>query len=169
MKRFKQIIIFSCIIFLINFPAHFIYDWFPNFFTKCFFPTNESIFEHLKMIFTSFFIFYSILFLTRKKHNIKNIFIVNLFSSMLCIFIFLLIYLPVYINLGENFPLTISLLFLCILVSNIITYFIYNLPLSKALNKIAFLLILSIFSLNIFLTFNPPNSPLFIDPTIKQK
>ena len=38
-------------IFLISFPSHFIYDFFPNTFTSILFPVNESIWEHLKLSF----------------------------------------------------------------------------------------------------------------------
>ena len=169
MKKFKQILIFSITIFLINFPAHFIYDWIPNILIKCFFPINESIFEHIKMIFTSFFIFYLILYIFRKKNNLKNIFVANLFSSTICIFIFLLIYLPLYITIGENLPVTITLLFLCILFSQLITYIIFKLPLQDILNKAAFFIILIILSLNAYLTFNPSENPLFIVPFVISK
>ena len=48
LKKWK---IISCIgIFLLSVLFHFIYDWFPNFFTSLFSPVNESIWEHNKII-----------------------------------------------------------------------------------------------------------------------
>ena len=47
LKKWKVI---SCIgIFLLSALLHFIYDWFPSFFTSLFFPVNESIWEHNKI------------------------------------------------------------------------------------------------------------------------
>ena len=37
--------------FFLSFIFHSVYDLFPNFITSIFFPVNESIFEHMKIIF----------------------------------------------------------------------------------------------------------------------
>lgn len=165
--KLKYILISSFLIFLINFPAHFMYDFFPNFFISLFFPINESIFEHLKMMFTSFAIFYTILFLLNNKLKIYNIPTLNLLSSTLCISFFLVIYIPLYKSIGENLIITIILLFLSILFSQTMTYFLSLQPLSKKTNILALIIILLIFILNIYLTFNPPKKPLFWDPLHK--
>ena len=47
-------------IFILNFVFHFTYDLLPNTLFSILFPVNESIFEHQKMIFSSF-VFYSII------------------------------------------------------------------------------------------------------------
>ena len=57
LKKLKVINI--VIVFLLSFLAHNLYKWFPNTFTAIFFPVNESIFEHMKIIATSF-LFYGI-------------------------------------------------------------------------------------------------------------
>lgn len=165
MKSLKTILIYSIIIFIINFPAHFIYDFLPNFLTSLIFPINESIFEHLKMIFTSFFIFYIFLFLTKRKKD-SNVFLINLLSSIFCICLFLVIYLPLYKAIGENLIITIILLFITIFISQSITYFIYDIKYKKIINIICFTLIISILTLNAFLTYHPLNNPLFINPQI---
>ncbi|MBQ4060942.1 MAG: hypothetical protein IJD46_02825, partial [Bacilli bacterium] len=56
MKYRKQINVIyyfsSVIIFLLSALSHFMYDWTNNNeFISMFVPTNESIFQHLKMIF----------------------------------------------------------------------------------------------------------------------
>ena len=132
--KLKYIFITSLLIFLINFPAHFLYNFFPTTFISLFFPINESIFEHLKMIFTSFTIFYLILCIVKNKLKIYNIPILNLLSSTLCISFFLIIYMPLYKTIGENLIITITLLFLSILFSQTMTYFLSTQPLSKKLN-----------------------------------
>ena len=52
LKKWKVISVVG--IFLFSALLHFIYDWFPNFFTSLFFPVNESIGEHNKIIVGSF-------------------------------------------------------------------------------------------------------------------
>ena len=52
LKKYKILSVF--IIFLLMFPLHYVYDKFPNSLTSIFCPVNESIWEHLKLIFTSF-------------------------------------------------------------------------------------------------------------------
>ena len=47
-------------IFLLCFLFHFIYDWIPSYITAIFFPVNESIWEHMKLLFSAI-IFYGII------------------------------------------------------------------------------------------------------------
>lgn len=95
MKNLKYILISSIIVFAICFPAHFAFDFLQSDLVAIFFPTNESIFQHMKMIFTSFLIFYIVLFVIRKKFHFENILLSNLIASISCITIFLIIYIPV--------------------------------------------------------------------------
>lgn len=163
MNKIKYIFITSILIFLINFPVHFMYNFFPTTFISLFFPINESIFQHLKMIFTSFTIFYFFTFLFKNKFKIYNIPILNLLSSTLCISTFLIIYMPLYKAIGENLIITIILLFLSILFSQTITHFLSLQRLPKLFNILSVIITLLILILNIYLTFNPPKKPLFYD------
>ena len=52
MKKVK--IIYVIFLFLLAFGWHFVYQLFPNFITSLFFPVNESIWEHMKIIYSSF-------------------------------------------------------------------------------------------------------------------
>ena len=124
MKNLKYIIISNIIIFAVNFPAHFFFDFVPLKLIGWFFPVNESIFQHMKMIFTSFFIVYIIFYLLRRKFNFKNVFFSNLIASLSCICIFLIIYLPVYLNMGENMIFTLILLFICIFLGQLISSYL---------------------------------------------
>ena len=77
MKKIK--ILITIIIFILSFPIHFIYNIFPNFITSIFFPLNESIFEHMKIIYTSILISSIIEYLIYKYKNIKvNNFIISI-------------------------------------------------------------------------------------------
>ena len=54
MKQKKKIWFYIIGTFLLAFPFHFGYDILPNQVSAIFFPVNESIWEHMKMLFTTF-------------------------------------------------------------------------------------------------------------------
>ena len=68
----KKIKIISAIgIFGLCFLFHFMYEWFPNYFSTIFFPVNESIWEHMKLLFSAV-VFYGIIdYIILQKFNIK--------------------------------------------------------------------------------------------------
>ncbi len=167
MKNFKYILISSIIIFGICFPAHFIFDFLHNDIIAIFFPINESIFQHMKMIFTSFFIFYMILFIIRKKYNFENIFLANVVASISSIAFFLIIYIPVYLNLGENMIFTFILLFISIFLGQYLALTFLKKKDYKVINMFSIILILIIFTISGYLTFNPIKNFLFWDPEHK--
>ena len=47
-------------IFLLCFLFHFLYEWLPSSITAIFFPVNESIWEHMKLLFSAV-VFYGII------------------------------------------------------------------------------------------------------------
>ena len=114
------------VIFLLCFPFHFLYDWLPNSLFSIFFPVNESIWEHMKLIYTSF-VFYGIfdyILLRKNKINFNN-FLVQLFLiPIIAIFIYLIIFIPIYKMIGENMIISIGLLAVVILIEQILSYFI---------------------------------------------
>ena len=61
---YKKIILSSFIIFILSTLFHSLYNYLPCFLTSIIVPVNESIFEHMKMIFTSymFYLLIKILF-----------------------------------------------------------------------------------------------------------
>ena len=73
--NFKNIIINTVLIFIICSIFHFIYNLIPSFVTAIFFPVNESIWEHLKLIFTStiFYTLISNIFYKDKNTDIKEL------------------------------------------------------------------------------------------------
>lgn len=68
LKKIKIISIFG--IFVLNFISHFLYEWMPNTLFSIFFPVNESIFEHMKMISTSILIYSIIEYIILKKQKL---------------------------------------------------------------------------------------------------
>jgi len=163
LKVIKLIAILN--IFIISFPAHFLYDFLPNPLTSILFPVNESIFEHLKIIFTSTLMYGIIDYLILKLNNIKyNNFLFQLFfTSFISIPIFLIIYLPIRIIIGEYLLLTLLLLFITYLISQIISYYILTTKSLPFLNILSIPLIIIIYSIFTYLTYNPPKNYFFYD------
>ena len=154
-------------IFILSFPAHFLYEFLPSTFISIFFPVNESIFEHMKIIFTSTLIYGIIDYLIIKLNNIKyNNFLFQLFfTSFISIPIYLIIYLPIRLIFGEYLIISIILLFITYLISQIISYYILNSKTIPYLNIISIPLIIIIYLIFTYLTYNPPLNFFFYDTT----
>lgn len=164
MKNFKYILISSSIIFLLCFPTHFVFDILENDIIAVFFPTNESIFQHMKMIYTVFFIFYFILFIVRRKFHFENVFLTNLISSISTITFFLVIYIPIYLRFGEHMILTFILLFLAILFGQYIGSRFLKKTDYRQIDILSIILISSIFIICGYLTYHPLENFIFWDP-----
>lgn len=154
-------------IFLLNFIFHFAYEVFPNTLFSIFFPVNESIFEHQKLIFSSF-MFYGIIdyFITKKHGVTKSSFFLSLIvSAFSCIAIFLIIWLPLYYKTGENMILTFIILFIAISLSQVISYYILKKDLKNDLFSISSIIVIIItYVIAAYLTYNPPKNKFFFDP-----
>ncbi len=122
---------------------------------------NESIFEHLKLVFTAGIIFSIInLIITKNK---KNFYFITLARSILLIIILLIIYLPIYYLFGENLIITLIILFITIFITE---YSISKLETKKHynfLNLISAFLIILFYLTFIYLTYNPLHLDLFLD------
>lgn len=164
MKKFKYILISSIIIFGISFPSHFLFDIFQNDIIAALFPANESIFQHMKMVFSCFFIFYLGLWILRKRFNYHNLFLVNIVSVLSCITIFLIIYIPVYLRFGEYMIFTLILLFITILFGQYIGSLLIDRKDNKWHDTISIICIFIIFIINGYLTYNPIKNFIFWDP-----
>lgn len=164
LKKFLTINIF--IIFALTFVSHFVYDLIPVNFLAIFFPVNESIYEHMKMIYTSFLIAGFIDYFLMKKLKVEhNNFITNiLITAIICIASFLIIWLPVYYRIGENFILTIIILFVAICISQIVAFYILSKDNNKLLNYISLAIIIVLIIILAYFTFNPLYNEFFFDP-----
>lgn len=166
----KTRIISSIGIFLLCFLFHFIYEWFPNSLTSIFFPVNESIWEHMKLLFTSVVAYGIIDYIILQIFDIKyNNFFTNLFISALGIIpIYLSMFLPLYYIFGENMILNISIMIIAIIISQIISYFILTKKECYNLNIASLILIIISYIIFAYLTYNPVKNNLFYD-TKEQK
>ncbi len=163
----KKVLKFNIIIiFGLSFFTHFVYKFIPIDLFAIFFPVNESIFEHMKMIYTTFLIDGIILYIILKKKNINfNNFFSSLFlCSITSITSFLIIWLPIYYRIGENMILILIVLFISICISQITNYYILSSNDNKILNYISFgftILIIVLFS---YFTYYPLHNDFFLDP-----
>lgn len=157
-------------IFILCFLSHFLYSWIPSSLTAIFFPVNESIWEHMKMIFTSIILYGIIDYIILYRFNIKyNNFFLSLFTTaLISIPIYLTIYLPIYYKIGENMFINISLMLLVIIITQVIAYYILKTKEYTLLNYISILFIIISYIIFGYLTYNPPKEELFFD-TMKEK
>lgn len=157
------------IIFIFCFITHFIYEYFPSFFTSLFFPVNESIWEHMKMLISSIIIWESILYFILKKNNYHiNNFFLNVLCICLCsVSIFLILYYSLYFIIGDSFIINIILLFISIFISVNIGFKILNND-NYSMELFSFICIIIIYIIFGVFTYYPPKSPLFINPISKK-
>lgn len=153
--------------FLLCFVLHFLYDLVPCFITSVFSPVNESIAEHMKILFGGI-LFSGVIqkiIVKVKRLPYKNICISNVVAALLSIPIFLIIYMPIYNAIGENFPITIFLMLMVIIISQIITIFIIRINKDLKMENLAILLVIIIYMVFTVLTYDPPEKSIFLDPT----
>lgn len=151
-------------LFALSFLWHFIYDWFPNSITAIFFPVNESIWEHMKIIYGVFIVgaLFQMILCKKFKIKINNIYIEMITKALLGIIFYLVIFIPVYLYIGENMFFSIGLMLVTYIVMEILGYKILK---SEELNIVVLPVILIIlgFILLGLLTFYPRHNFLFFD------
>ena len=165
----KKLKIISIILaFALCFPLHFLYDFFPSFLTSIFSPVNESIWEHMKLLFGSIIItgIFQKIFLIIKKEKINNICFSNFTAAFFSIPIFLIMFLPIYYIIGHNMIITLIIMFITISIAEIISYIIMTKKNFK-LEDITILFAISVYIIFAILTYYPLKNNLFIDPTNK--
>ncbi len=159
-KKAKILAVF--LIFLLCFPYHFIYKWLPNSLFSILFPVNESIFEHMKMMFTAIISYGIIDYFVLRKTKHHNFLLALFVSAISSIFIYLIIYLPIYNRMGENMFISISLLFIVIMITQIISYYILRMK-DLNLDIVSIILIVISYIVLAYLTYNPIKNYVFFD------
>lgn len=150
--------------FLLSFLFHFLYNKIPCFITSIIAPVNESIWQHMKIIFGSI-LFSGVIqkIIVKVKHlPYRNICISNIIASLLSVPIFLIIYLPIYYTIGEHLPITLFLMLIVIILSQAITILIIRLK-NLHMENWAILFAIIIYTMFGILTYNPPKYELFKD------
>ena len=162
LKKIK--IINVVFLFLLSFLWHFMYDWFPNNIFALVFPVNESIWEHMKIIYYCLLLGSVLEFYLCKKNNIKinNFYIEAMVKSLLGVIFYLIVFIPLYLWLGESMIISIGLM----LVTYIFMEFIgYKILVSEELNINILPVIIIVLGCIMFviLTFYPLHNFLFFD------
>lgn len=168
MSKKKLKIIGIVIAFLLCFPLHFLYDKFPNFITSVFGPVNESIWEHMKILFGGILLSGIIqkIIVILKKENYNNICFSNFVAGIVSIPIFLVLFLPVYYMIGENMPVTIFIMFVTIVISEVISYLVMKKS-DLGMEKITIFFVIGVYIIFTFLSYFPPRTEIFMDPKEK--
>jgi len=162
LKKIKILGVF--IIFLLSFPLHFLYEWIPNSIISIFVPVNESIWEHMKLISTSFILFGIIDFILLKNNTKFNNFLLQLFVvPLIGIISYLLIYIPVYNIVGENMVVSIILLFIIIILEQLLSYYLLSKDEIRFQNIIGIVGIIIMYIIFGYLTYRPVIDYLFFD------
>ena len=167
MKKIKIFIIILA--FLLSFPIHFIYDIFPSFFTSIIAPVNESIWEHMKIIYTSILLSSIIEYFIykKKRYDTNNFFISIPISSILGIIFYLVIYLLIDLFIPHSFFIAIFIMLITYIFSNIISYIILNKKEIPNQKELGISLILISYIVFTHLTYYPPKRYMFIDQITK--
>lgn len=152
----KKNIFMIIFLFLLSFLWHFMYDWFPCVLTSIFFPVNESIWEHMKII------FYCLLIgsVLEKKGN--NYYLNILVKPLVGVLFYLIIFIPLYLIFGESMVISLSLMLFTYIIMELLGIKIskqeeLNI---KVLPIIIIILISILFSI---LTYYPLHNFLFFD------
>lgn len=168
MSKKKLKIIGGILAFLFCFPLHFLYDKFPNFITSIFAPVNESIWEHMKILFGSILLSGVIqkIIVIKYKEKYNNICFSNFIGAITSIPVFLIIFLPIYQIIGKNFIVTIIIMFIAIVVAEVISYVIMNKN-DYNLEKITIIFVIIVYVIFLLLSYYPLNISIFKDPETK--
>ncbi len=168
LKTIKVIGVFG--IFLLCFLFHFLYEWLPNSLFSIFFPVNESIWEHMKLIYTSFVVYGIVDYILLNKNKIQfNNFLLQLFIiPIIAIILYLVIFIPIYNNFGENMIISIGLLFLVIVVEQLLSYHLLQYRKIKYQNIIGIIGIILVYIIFGYLTYRPLENYVFFD-TVESK
>ena len=161
----KFVILNTILTFIMGFLVHNIYHWIPNTITTIF-PVNESLFEHMKLIFLSPIISSIILYFyfKRKGYYISNYLFGLIVSIIFNVIIFYLVYLPLYYSIGQSMIMTLSIYFVTIIMSNYLYYLIIEMYDNKKLNRISFIMLIIIGFILTYFTYHPLKIDFFFDP-----
>jgi hypothetical protein len=164
MKPLKWALLCGTVIFLLNFPLHFLYDFFPNLLTSIISPVNESVAEHMKMMFSSYILgsFLIIPFVKRKQDYIL---FANTLAGLVGIGLFLLMYVPFVIAIHEIMIVTFFFLFLAIFASQIVCYYIVFFTKIKYRTAYFVGILLLFYIISTYFMYYPPHMEFFLDPT----
>lgn len=163
----KKVKIINVVMFFaLSFLWHFMYEWFPNFFTAIFFPVNESIWEHMKIIFgvIVFGSLISLMLMNKFKVKYNNFYVEVISKAVFCVIFYLLIFIPLYKWLGENMIISISLMLITYIFVELVGYKILKLN-EMNIKVLPIILLVLCYILFTLFTYYPRHNFLFFDET----
>ena len=115
---------------LVSLPLMFLYKKFPNFFTSIFSPVNNSLWEHVKVIFGSILIggITQKIIMLIKKVPVNNICFSTFISAIIAIPIYIILASILFSIFGERNVIKILVTFIAILIAELISYFMMKQP-----------------------------------------
>ncbi len=148
---------------------HFLYDWSNQFFLFApFSAVNESIWEHMKLLFFPMFLFAWIEsnFLEKEYKNFWQIKLIGILSGILLIPIFFYSYTGIF-GIFIDW-INIAIFFITAALSYLLEIHLFKYKTTSFLSpQIALILLCFIAFLFVIFTFIPPHIPLFQDPITK--
>ena len=163
----KKIKIINVVMFFtLSFLWHFVYDLLPCFLTAIFFPVNESIWEHMKIIFgvITFGSLISLVLMNKFKVPHNNFYVEMVCKAFLGVAFYLIIFIPLYKLFGENMFISITLMLLTYIFVEFIGYKILKLD-ELNIKILPIILIILCYILFTLLTYYPRHNFLFFDET----
>ena len=163
-KYYNQIyeVVSTILIMILGVILHYVYEWSNNNkIVGIFSPIDESVWEHLKLLFFPMLLF-TIIFYFSKGKDIPN-YLCSKVIGIITAMIFTVIAFYTYSGvLGRNYTfIDISLFFIAVILGQVVAY--KKLKLDKECNKqIAFGILILIFILFVIFTFVKPRIGLFI-------
>lgn len=167
MRQLKLFTIIGIVfVIILGFLSHFLYDWTGNnYIIGLFTPVNESIWEHMKLVFFPMLI-YSLfmIFIFREKYPCitSSLFLGNVTGTLL---IPVFYYAYTYILGKDFFIFDIAIFIVCVLIA---FWLSYKYALSCKFQTYTFVLIALVCILLVcfvVFTYRPPAIKLFEDPT----
>lgn len=168
MKHLKRYTIIGIIFALITGTlAHFLYDWTGNnHIVGLFTPINESIWEHMKLLFSPMLL-YSLIMILKFHRKYSCITSALCFGILIGVFLIPLFYYVYTSILDKNiFILDISTFILSIVIA---FWLSYKLTLScrlESYTSLLCILVCILFVCFLVFTYHPPDTIIFQDPTI---
>lgn len=152
-------------IIILGFLLHFIYAWTGNStIVGLFAPVNESVWEHFKLGYWSVILF-SIVEYPKINYKINNYFFAKLIGILaLELTIVIIFYSYTFIMGRDIFWIDISTYIIAAIVCQYLTYSIFQLAsVSKLINRISLVVIITIGVLFAVVSHYPPHISLFMD------
>lgn len=158
------------VVCIASIPLHFTYEWLgEHAIVGLFTPINESIWEHLKLVFWPLLLWWGmgyLLFRNKKKLSPAKWFTAgaaSIFFSM----VFIVSWYYVWVNAlnTESAIIDIGSLFIAVPLAQLVAIHIYRVVEPRKIYLLLSVLLLILFAgFFIWFTFSPPDLPLFIPP-----